>query len=220
MSIKRVTIVVLTLLIGIPSARTQSRSDHLEPTKSIFDLYDFQLEYYSLIRNQVYDERADNAVVRLLILPSFGPELLMFIDKTDDNQNFSLNIYRPEKSIWYDRYSNDQIDKPVVILKSTRALEKSSANLIIQLFNTALNQVKKPEKEIYGLDGTTYHFYSRQAYSKSGQTWSPKNDSKMKELVDICYELLRSFDNTRIDQPISLNEDLSSRIDRLIERIK
>lgn len=59
---KRLLIIILGFFFSIPSINTQN--DNLEPVESIFDDYDFQFEYYSLIR-KVLMNRIENLTIEL-----------------------------------------------------------------------------------------------------------------------------------------------------------
>ena len=54
----KLLIILFGLLFCIPKVNAQS--DNLEPVESIFDDYDFQFEYYSLIRKVLMNGRREN----------------------------------------------------------------------------------------------------------------------------------------------------------------
>ena len=82
----------------------------------------------------------------------------------------------------------------------------------IELFNKALAQTQYIHKDLIAGDGIRYYFFNN---FESGTTWSPKQGTRMEQLVNICNDLIKFANSNEID----LAFDLKKRIKRLIRKI-
>ncbi|MCE7990573.1 MAG: hypothetical protein HEP71_01280 [Roseivirga sp.] len=185
--------------------------DHLEPNSNIFEDYDFQYQYYSQIRDLLFEGLSDQPISQLIILPSFSKELVWQIDNNQkDNKYYSITS-TANHSIWYNQYE----DKPKKLKQeiSRNEITKESAELIRKLFLVALKGVKYSDDR-QGLDGTNYYFSVTEMGSKSGTIWSPRKGSKMRELVDLSQRVIGET-----QKQSNLSKSLIKDINKLISEL-
>lgn len=172
---KNLLIIFLTIL----TFGNLKAQDHLEPVEGVFDLYDYQIEYYPKVRKILFDGLSDNPEIRYLIMPSFSGEKVLDINKDFASGKYFINFQIAEPSVW----ESIQSDKTEVkVKKIKKEISAKDIELIKTLFKKAILTVIYPDKEINGLDGTNYYFTSSH---KSGTIWSPESGSKMSKLVEI-----------------------------------
>ena len=176
---------LLTLLFNFSILNAQSYGDHLEPVGGIFDVYDFQFEYYSRVRKVLFEGLTDAPEIRFQVMPSFTAEHVLDIEVNRELDQYYLVFHSCEKMIW----DNEEWEK-VKVKKYRKAIDEKSVDLIRSLFDLAISQVKFPEEEIVGLDGTKYYFSIRKYGMKSGVIWSPHEESKMSKLIDAGLGLI------------------------------
>ena len=63
--------------IGITTAQND---DHLKPVGGIYDIYDFEFEYYSKVRKVLFNGLTDSPEIRFQVIPSFIPESVLDIE--------------------------------------------------------------------------------------------------------------------------------------------
>ena len=184
--------------------------DHLEPVRSIFDIYDFQFEYYSKVRNILFEGLTDNSEIRYLVMPSFSGENVLDISKDQKNFKYFIHHHIAEQSIWYSQ--NDEKEVKVKVKKIKKEISERDVELIKLLFQKAVSTSRYPDKKTYGLDGTTYYFFTSR---KSGAIWSPDSGSKMSRLVEIGYDII---DFSKNDSQ-NLSEEIVRKIELLIKEL-
>ena len=140
--------------------------------------------YFDNLFPLLYKGFADKPYARYTYIPSFSSEFAFSIEQKDDQYFIISNSL--SKSYWY---SKDK--KRVKVRPTSTEIDEPLFKAIGELFQLLGKQIKKPEKEIMGLDGATYYFASTdyKGEIKMGETWSPDADSPMGRLVKICNNL-------------------------------
>jgi hypothetical protein len=162
--------------------------EHLEPVSVIFDIFDYQFEYYSKVRQVLFNGLTDYPEIRFLVMPSFTPENVLDIEFNRDNNKYYLKYHICDKNIWY----NTTFDK-VNVNKFSTEIDKESVEKIKSLFSIAIAQVRfspavdldEDVEIIIRTDGIRYYFTNQHYGLKTGTTHSPDKGTKMKKLVDI-----------------------------------
>lgn len=206
-------IITLIILSFWGPIKAQDKGDHLEPVGSIYDLYDFQLEYYSKVRKVLFKGLTDSPEIRFQVMPSFTPENVLDIEFNRDENKYYIVYHICEKTIWY----NEKWDKTRVETYKTE-IDKESVELIKSLFKVAIAKTKYPEEEIMGLDGVDYYFSINNWGLKSGTVWSPSDGTKMAKLVDIGFELIKLAKSKEV--LVKIDKDLRIKIENLIQEFK
>lgn len=200
---------IFTFIVYIFFIFTNFAQDHLEPTGSIFDIYSYQHEYYSLIRQTLFKGLNDKSELRFLILPSFSGEALLNIEE-NTNKNTCTATYRVcEPNIWYNK------DNPKLIKVKEWKAEVSNDDIYLlkQLYLMPIRTVRYKSNGRMGVDGTNYYFMVWDSGLKSGEVWSP-DGGKMAELVSISENITELIiKNT--SKKITFDESLKSRIKKL-----
>ena len=207
--LKIIFIVVSMLQI---STNINAQSNHLKPVNGIFDMYDFQVEYYSVVRKVLFKGLSDKPQIRFLIIPSFTSEAVLDIEEHKDSSKYYLIYHKCQKSIWY---SEDK--ESVSVDRIKKELSKESADLIKRLFKAAISKTRYEESEGLGLDGTNYYFTVDDFGLKTGTIWSPKKESTMNKLVEIGFDLIEL--TKKEGSKIILDKAQCEKIEKLIIEI-
>lgn len=206
-------LLVLFILSIIGGNKAIAQTDHLEPVNSIFDIYDFEFEYYSNVRNVLFNGLTDKPEVRFLIMPSFTPENVLDIEHDEKNGKYYLVYHICERMVW----GNKNL-KGINVNKYKREVSVVSARLIMILFETAIQKVEYPKENDMGLDGVNYYFTIRNLGQKSGTIWAPSESSKMGRLVKIGYELINLTKND--NEPCEFDDKFKAEITNLTTELK
>jgi len=190
-----------------------AQSDHLEPTLGIFNIYDYQFEYYSNVRKILFDGLTDTPEIRFLKMPSFTPENVLDIEYDRTSNNYYLIFHICEKMIW----DNDKWKKTKVI-KVRKIITKKSVDLIKELFEKAIMQVQYPKEVTRGLDGENYYFSIYKNGIKSGKIWSPDQGTRMHRLVEIGNMLIELSKSNL--EPVEFNATFKEDIIKLTNELK
>jgi|TARA_R110002049_G_C8931795_1_gene544226 hypothetical protein len=212
----RLLTLILGLLFCIPTLNAQN--DNLEPVESIFDDYDFLFEYYSIVRKTLMNEMSDYPEVRFLIIPSFTVEEVIAIEKEekeDETEKYFIVHHKMEKSIWYTEKNKEKIK----VKKKKVEISVTDALLFKELFKKAINNRKYPEKEKMGLDGTNYYFSVADRVLKTGTIWSPRKGSKMYELKEIGYSIIKLANKTEKGKIAKPKTELIERVKKLTKEL-
>jgi len=200
---------ILMLLCNIGITKAQNNEDHLVPVVGIYDIFDFQFEYYSRVRKVLFDGLTDSPEMRFQIMPSFSPESVLIID--DDSI-----IYRICKQmIW-----RNENWKNVKVIKFKAAIDRKSVELIKSPFETAISQVRFSGEYEKGFDGENYYFsiFELGYGTKSGTVWSPDKGSKMEKLVDVGNKLIELVKSS--NEKVEIDNELQNEIETLIKELK
>jgi hypothetical protein len=195
-----------------PPPPPPERFDHLDPVAGIFDIYDFQFEYYSKVRKILFEKLTDRPEIRFLIMPSFSPENVLDIEYDRKNDRYFIVYHICEKMIW----DNKNWEKTKVF-EYRKDINKESVDLIKTLFKISIAQTRYNYSGIMGLDGETYYFSYFEMGLKSGTTWSPSNGTKMDRLVKIGLKLI---DLVKNDHPFLLDDKFKHDISDLTNEFK
>jgi hypothetical protein len=206
---RRILIIVLTYVSFATFG--QSSGDHLEPTEGYFNMYGHHYDYYPFIYKHLIKGLSYNTVARIVTLPSFSPENVLSIETTDNRKSYKVIYKICKKSIWY----SDNRDKTNVI-KYEKEVDSAIVNLIEKVFDKALLQTKYYEDFRMGLDGVNYIFSSK---IKAGQVWSPKEGTKMNDLVELGELLIAFAQSDGNDDRVKLNQEIMDRGRKLLSRL-
>jgi hypothetical protein len=203
----RILILIFGILFIIPTVNAQN--ENLEPVESIFDEYDFRFEYYSLVRKILMNGMSDTPELRFLIIPSFSVEEVVAIEERKGK--YYIVHHKMKKSIWYTEKNKEKIG----VEKKEIEISKTDKDLYYELFKTAVNNRKYPEKERLGFDGTNYYFSVSDKGLKTGTTWSPSKKSKIRRLTEIGQSLIKIAQSTKENEVAKLEPELIERIKNL-----
>ena len=70
----------------------QFAEKRLRPVRGVFDIYDYQLDYYYKVRKILLTGSNEKPIIRFLVLPSFTPENVLEI-KIDSDNNKAYLVY-------------------------------------------------------------------------------------------------------------------------------
>lgn len=202
---------IILLFILFLFTRLTFAQDHLEPNSNIFEDYDFQFEYYSQVRDILFEGLTDFPICQLIILPSFSKELVWQIEHNREKNKYYSVTSTTNHSIWYNQYE----DKPKKLKQeiSKNEIGKESAELIRKLYLAAMKTVKYSDAR-QGLDGTNYYFSVSHKKTMSGTIWSPSEGSMMKKLVNVSHKLI-----SETQKKNNLSEVLREEINNLIAEL-
>ncbi len=210
---KRVLALIFILTITFSTIKIVAQSDHLEPANSIFNIMDYQFEYYSQVRNILFKDLDDNPEFRFLVMPSFSPEKVLNIGLNHETKKYFISYHIGNKSIWY-----SENKEKIKVIKRKKEISQESVELIKELYKIAISKTKYIEKDYFGFDGVTYYFSINDHGQKTGITWSPTEGTIMAELVLIGNEIIKMTEEK--ESLVSINQDLKIRIENLIKKIK
>jgi len=147
-------------------------------------------------------------IIRFFIIPSFTPESILDIEFDRTTKKYMLVYQVCDKNIWY----NKNI-KQVKITRKSKEIAIESVTLINSLFETAIQGVKYIEEPVLRCDGENYFFTVNKLGIKTGKTWSPNKNTKMKRLVNIGLDLVKIANSE--DTITKLNDNLKLQIIQL-----
>lgn len=176
-------VLMLIYFLSFQFLIAQQLDDHLVPENSIFNDFNFQFEYYSKVRNKLFNGLSDMPTIRYHRMPSFSGENVMDIYEVSDS-TYEIAYHECEKFIWYNP------DEKVVIYKFRKPISKSEVVLLKQLFQAAIDDTRYPKEREQGFDGTTYRFGYRAYGLRTGKIWSPRKGTNLYELVRISNEII------------------------------
>jgi hypothetical protein len=209
-------LILLFLIAFSGTVKAQTNSDHLEPVGGIFDIYDFQFEYYSNVRKVLFKDLSDKPVIRFLTMPSLVSESVLQIDYDEYKNNYYCTFHISEAPIWGNKNWEN-----ITVKKYRKTIEKQSVKLIKSLYDSAISQVKFYKNyDIIGLDGANYYFSVNKYGQKSGTVWSPDSNTRMAELVAISDELIKKTKEQNDHPIIVFDNDFQERIKKLIHLLQ
>jgi len=162
---------------------------NLEPNKSIFELYNYQFEYYSKIRTTLLEGLNDTPKIRFLVTPSFKEEYVFQIDDDKNSKNLFATLNLAKKSIWSSKKKTR-----LKSLKYKAIISNDDSNLLHLVFSAFIDKIHYEIKTIKmaGTDGTNYYLGVWDNGLKSGKIWSPKNPN-LNILIDVVDDLIRQL---------------------------
>ena len=177
---RTIRIAIIILLAIYSGNRMMAQSDHLEPTIGVFDSSNSQLEYYGKVKKILFQGLNYNPTIRFLIIPSFSPESVLEIAFDRTTKKMYLVYQVCDKNIWYNK-NRDSTN----VTRKRKEISGESVELINKLFETAIEGVEFQKERFLGCDGERYFFSANKFGLKTGMTWSPNKETKMRRLVDI-----------------------------------
>ncbi|NQX81595.1 MAG: hypothetical protein HRT66_06340 [Flavobacteriaceae bacterium] len=205
--------ITLILIILYSFGVTKAQNNYLEPVSGIYDIYDFQFEYYSKVRKVLFKGLTDSPEIRFQIMPSFTPENVLDIEFDIEKNKYYIVYHICEKMIWY----NDELDK-IKVYKYKSEINKESVELIKRLFEIAIFQSRFTENDRTGIDGENYYFSIYKYGMKSGTVWSPSEKTNMRKLVDIGLNMIELVKHK--DSIVKIENKLQDKIEALINSLK
>ena len=145
--------VLLMCVIVTSSIHAQ---DRLEPyNQSIFDGYNERFQYYSKIRNNLFEKIHDDytPLARYIVTPSFKPEYVLTFDEEYKEYDLTYTSVR-NYTIWD---TMDEPDKKSEVYKIKKRIDSSNSKLVVLLINNFIKN-SKYQNPRYGNDGTNYYF--------------------------------------------------------------
>lgn len=185
-------------------------NENLEPENTTFSRVGIKDYYPTLVK--LFDEAfKDDAKARMVTIPSFAPESVIFIKKKDDT--YKIIRLEPKLSYWpviskqldskYRDYPSNNVND-IEITKCESNLEPKLAIESIKLWKKMLFRTRYSKHVIAGADGVSYHFsvpaqfHSTEKHlvnklishlSMAGRTWSPRKNSTTELLVSLANSL-------------------------------
>lgn len=210
---RTIRIAIIILLAIYSGNRIMAQSDHLEPTSGIFDSSDSQLEYYGKVKKILFQGLNYSPAIRFLIIPSFSPESVLEIAFDRTTKKLFLVYQVCDKNIWYSK-NGDSTN----VARKRKEISGESVELVNKLFETAIEGVEFQKEPFLGCDGENYFFSVKKFGFKTGMTWSPNKETKMRRLVDIGLALVKLATNEKMF--VQLDDNLKSQIIRLTNDLK
>lgn len=194
---KKVSLIFTFLLTTLLSF---GQSDHLIPARD-FNAYEGQLkESYDKVFPLLHAGFSQNPYARYTSMPSFDSEYAFSVEKIDGKYFILSNTL--SENYWYAR-------SKMAVEVTTRKMEinKELYSKIGELFKllTKQTKVKVPKKKFMEIDGEMveieehtvvfdgigYYFTTtdNNGEIKTGETRSPRKDSKLGRVVEICDSL-------------------------------
>lgn len=202
------------IIIGIflsHISKVNSQIDHLQPIQGIFGSYDYQVEYYSTVRKYLYEGLEERPSFRLIVLPSFTEEYLITTKEKDGK--IILLMRKAKKNIWY--ASQKDKSKKIKIKNFEIEIDSITKDIFFSVFNYALDETKYEESDIVMNDGINYIFQTAEygQDKKIGHVWSPKDKTKMGQLVNIVENLALYLQEKKIKHLNKAKRDAIKLID-------
>lgn len=171
------------------------QNDHLKPA----DLETLK-DYYVGLFPVLYKGFNDKPVARYTLIPSFSSEFAFSVEeKANQFYIFSNSL---STSYWYAKNKSK-----VKVKHVSRIINQELYDAIITLFNMLEKQTQEPKTKIEGLDGETSYFSTTVGIEiKTGETWSPDENSPMRNAVQICNKLYQMGTGASISQSEVLSE--------------
>ncbi|KOS05520.1 hypothetical protein AM493_05345 [Flavobacterium akiainvivens] len=203
---KHIVLLLIFTVQFLPlTANAQSR---LKPCESIFGLPDYRYEYYSAVREKLFNGLPDKEIARMLTMPSFFPENVLNISQ--DDEKYSATYVIAEENIWYSKERSQ-----VKVKQYTCEIDPQIGALLELLYEKITSRVEVPESRLLGSDGENHYFFSR---TGSGTIWSPSEGSLMGEAVSISQALASKVMQSK-GAAIGPDPVLQLRIKTLIEKL-
>ena len=205
-------------LTGFSIAEERTFPDHLVPERSVFEPIGNRFSsYYALVSSIHLLREPEGVVSRVFVLPSWGTEYFVAAYEADGGHRVRVQI--PSIKIWgYDKREILKSGQVLVIDETGRKKDEDrigdldevlpddprdievhvcdleisdrSAAVYLSVTNQLLSEVRYPDSQRLGLDGTTYHFgaYAESGY-RVGKIWSPPALSKVGRMAAVVRNL-------------------------------
>ncbi len=201
---------VLVLVFALKIFMCIGQVQHLKPARD-FEQYEGMLkEYYDNVFPLLYKGYSEKPIARYTSMPSFSREYAFSIELVNGKNYVVSN--KVSENFWYAKNR-----KKVKILSSKAELTDNLYLKIVDLFELIEEQTKEPKDDLMGLDGVTYFFATtnKNGQIKTGETWSPEDNSLLGRLVMICDSVYALGSGKKMIQI-----DLANDIDKLLNDFK
>ena len=179
------------------------KNNHLEVPYSIFNTPGIVLNYEVQVKEILLKDAPLYPYVQMVVLPSFEAEWMVSIAQPKDGI-FQVEYVTVNQQIWANKKLQD-----IKQIKKSAVIPEALANDINHVWKKMLKNVRYPEQDRLGLDGTTFYFI---ADDLVGRAWSPQENSLVGMQTSIG-ELLRDYVLSRKD------ENILGEIKKVIESI-
>ena len=189
---------ILLLIILIPFYHG-SQAQYLEPNDNIFDASTYGLDYHLKLREKFEFNSDEYCILRMIATPSFSPEFLFEIRKTDST--YTLILKKALNNIWYAKENYKQV-------KMKSYSSKISIKDVKLLFDLYLINIRKTSYPIYDVsvyDGTSYYFSVDDHGIKSGHASSP-SDTILRSMIKITESLIKQTEKGKTTVKFSSKE--------------
>jgi len=204
---KHITTTIVLLLVTV---FCYGQKEHLEPARDFKQYEGILKEYYENVFPLLYKGFTDKPYARYTSIPSFSKEHAFSVELIENKYYIISNSL--SENYWYAQ----KRDKVKTETQQTEIGETLYLE-IGELFQLLSEQIKKPENDLMGCDGVTYYFSitDNSGEVKTGETWSPNDNSLLDRLVKICDKLYSLKNGDSIIQ-----NELISEIEKLIIDLK
>lgn len=210
--------------------------EHLEPA-SDFKHYEGESKvYYDNLFSKIYKEFSQTPYARYTSMPSFTSQYAFSVEAIDGKYYIISNCL--SENFWYARERNK-----VKIITNKTEIDHTLYSKIGELFQIFVEQTKKIETDgvscsfvtadndtielvsrVIKVDGVVYFFANTDANGqiKTGETWSPNNNTILYRLVNVCDKLfsLDSKSNSTMTDILNEIETLIEDYRYLIDHVK
>jgi len=202
---------ILILTLPMTTFLYFEQKEHLEPAKDFSQYEGVLKEYYDNVFPLLYSGFSEMPYARYTSMPSFSAEYAFSVEKINEKNYIISNKF--SENFWYAGYDEkgnmDNKKRNTVKITTVKTEINDDLYLIIgELFGLLAKQTKVYEKNRTGLDGVTYYFTTtdKNCEIKTGETWSPSEESLLERLVKICDELHSIGVADNIDQAERIKE--------------
>lgn len=187
-----------------------SQKEHLEPVRDFKQYKGGLKEYYDNVFLILHEGFNDKPYARYTAMPSFTEEYSFSVEEIENKKYIISNNL--SESYWYSRERNK-----VKLETKKNEINNDLYLQIGELFQLLVEQSKKPKQDVRGVDGVIYYISAvdENGEIKTGKTWSPRDNSLLDRLVEICDKLYYFGKGHNISQ-----SKLENRIKRLIQKLK
>ncbi|PVD49290.1 hypothetical protein DC498_25795 [Terrimonas sp.] len=201
---------ILILTFALTTLLCYGQKEHLEPAKDFKQYEGVLKEYYDNVFPKLYKGFSQTPYARYTSMPSFSKEYAFSVETIDGKHYIISNSF--SENFWYAKKRNT-----VKLISNKTEIDNILYSKIGELFQILAEQTKIPEKETMGLDGVSYYFATTDTSGqiKTGETWSPNDNSLLDKLVNVCDKLFSQDSKKNIIKTDILNE-----IETLIEEFK
>lgn len=204
--------IICFILITCSITRINGQEDFLNPCVDWGKEIN-QIKLYDEFFNKTLDKLIDQTyLLRFIAKPSFDPEYMFQIEKTENNK-YSLQTILFHENLWYTK-NRDSIKFEAF----KRFISYDLVLYLDSLFKKATNAAMiRKTSFLAGEDGENYYFFRQSIYSdiSCGQCWSPSNGTPLDELINICDKLISFAKNDTVNI-----EEIKDRIDKLYSKIE
>lgn len=197
----------LAIIILLLTYNSYCQKGHLIPSNSLDDNVGILKKYYDNVFPLLYNNFEKKPFARYTSVPSFGTEYAFSIELKDNEYVIISNTLT--QNYWYAKNKEN-----VKLITNKKVIDKTLYEKTGKLFHLLNIQTKEIEEELYKSDGTTHYFSTtnNNGYIKTGETWSPRSNTNLGKLTEIC-DVLFDIGNGKE------NQGIIKEIEKLIEQL-